>query len=138
MSDEIKDLDIIFPDDTIRLKFSGKKDKKRYEVTGFIPHALSLFMASPQEGFSPSDRNFKCVAMFLQAQYPDIDVEWVKENLSVQKMNAILGLILGEVGKSNDFLAGEGTSQIILEGARKIVMEMMEKRNESKNPEELS
>lgn len=124
MSNEIKDLDIIFPDEEIRMTFSGAVDKKRYSITMFIPHGLTLYMA--QKGVDANEKQLRTLSMFLRAQHPHMDEEWIKNNLSLQKQNAIFGEMLKEVGKSNSFLpGGGGLDETMMAEAIKLAKEML-------------
>jgi hypothetical protein len=123
MEEEIKDLDIIFPDEEIMVTFTGKEDRKKYQPTKFIPHGLSLFMAK-HGNMNSAEKNLKYIMLFLQAQYPHMDEQWIQKNVSLQKQTAILGGILKEVGRANDFLPKQNqefNQAMIMEMAKKMV-----------------
>lgn len=127
MSEELKDLDILFPDNDVMISFTGKEDKKKYTLKMFLPHGLSLFMAKKSD-MNGAEKQIKYVSIFLQSQYPHMDEEWVEENVSLQKQTVIFGEILKEVGRANTFLPQENqqvTQAVIMEMARKLVSEMM-------------
>src|SRR4030042_6888653 len=110
---EIKDLDILFPDDKERFKFTGRKDGAKYVITMFIPHGVSLYMSSKDDK-PAAERQLKTLAFFLKAQHENMNEEWIKENLSAQKQNMIFNEIIKEVGKSNDFLSEDATQKMIM------------------------
>lgn len=123
MDNEIKDLDLLFPDDKVAFSFTGKKDRQKYSITLFIPHGLTLYMADKKT--PPHERQVKCLSLFLRAQYDHMTEQWIIDNLSLTKQNAIFGAVIKEVGRSNDFLSDGAMSDLVKSQAVKLAADML-------------
>jgi hypothetical protein len=108
MSDkETNDLDILFPDILKPTKFTAG-DKKRYEITYFIPAGVSLISTKPDtEDPSGLKTQLKVLECFLKRQHSHMDSDWIEKNISLQVQNAIYLKLVSELAKSNKMLGEE-------------------------------
>ena len=101
---KIIDLDILIPSSE-SIKFTGHKDLQTYEISSFIPSAIS-FVALDDEISKGTDLDYqnRLVEVFLQHQYKHMSREWIDDNISMPIQTIIATLIIKKIGDGNKAL----------------------------------
>jgi hypothetical protein len=100
----IIDLDVLLPQSE-SIKFKGEKDGEGYEVSTFIPSAISFIALDDKikEGTDLDYQN-RILEVFLQNSYPHMDRKWIDDNLSLERQSLIASLIINKIASGNKAL----------------------------------
>lgn len=106
MSGVIYDLDVLMPDSENVVSFTGRFDKKKYDVDLFIPSGVAAVLlenldeitsAFPSGGrtsinLSPAIIQIieKVLCALMEESYPEINPAWIRKNLSLPKQAFIV------------------------------------------------
>ncbi len=124
---EIKDLDLLFDDKKEAFRFTGDKDGQKYSFRMFVPTAVSLeHLKLEKDKVSDAEKQSLILEAFFREQYPNMNREWIDENISLVKQNYIFSLILKELNRVNDFLLQEAESSATQAKRAKKVREEIE------------
>lgn len=128
----ILDFDVLMPENDVA-KFTGKRDKTRYEVELFIPSGVALLIVENldlvKQFFPDADRKkksrfskdtvdfmLKIFSIICKQQYEHMTSEWIDKNISLPRLTAIgialVKPVLGYLSSSGLMEVVEGKIQI--------------------------
>lgn len=97
----VDDLDILFPEKSDAIKLTGRVDGIEYIIDMFIPSAISL-ISGKKKNENDMEYQLRILECFLSSQHKNMDVDWIKNNISLPKMNYIYYRIIEEINKGTE------------------------------------